>query len=134
MENQKSINEIIEDIQEVHLKSGGRFLRQAEIKEMKVGELLFSLIPNGVSVKFEQAEIKRKYKARRSIFFERDYFISEDENTVTYKETNLKFMFIQNEAGCDLCDIRISENRKCKLPCTKEERIDRKDGIYKIKI
>lgn len=44
----KDLNEIIEDIQEAQVDAGGRFMRQKEIKEMKVGELLQLLLPNSV--------------------------------------------------------------------------------------
>jgi hypothetical protein len=44
----KDLNEIIEDIQQAQVDAGGRFMRQKEIKEMKVEELLQLLIPNNV--------------------------------------------------------------------------------------
>ena len=44
----KDISEIIEDIQQAQVDAGGRFLRQKEIKEMKVEELLQLLLPNSV--------------------------------------------------------------------------------------
>jgi len=44
----ENINKIIEDIQEAQINAGGRFMRQKEIKEMKVEELLQLLLPNNV--------------------------------------------------------------------------------------
>jgi hypothetical protein len=44
----KNINEIIEDIQQAQIDAGGRFLRQAELREMKVESLLKLLVPNNV--------------------------------------------------------------------------------------
>lgn len=44
----KTIDEIIEDIQQAQVDVGGRFMRQKEIKEMKVEELLKLLLPNNV--------------------------------------------------------------------------------------
>jgi len=46
----EKLNEIIEDIQESQVNSGGRFMRQKEIKEMKVGDLLELLLPNNVEI------------------------------------------------------------------------------------
>ena len=56
MENEKKITTIIDDIQESQILCGGKFLRQSEIKEMTVDELLHLLIPNGVdfNVSFER--------------------------------------------------------------------------------
>lgn len=51
MENEslrKKINDIIEDIQEANVKAGGRFMRQKEVKEMSVHDLLKLLVPNDV--------------------------------------------------------------------------------------
>lgn len=47
------INEILENIQEVQVNAGGRFLKQSEIKKMTVEELLLLLIPNGVLLRLE---------------------------------------------------------------------------------
>jgi hypothetical protein len=44
----EKLNKIIEDIQEAQIDAGGRFLRQKEIKGMKVEELLQLLLPNNV--------------------------------------------------------------------------------------
>jgi hypothetical protein len=43
----------IEDIQEAQVSVGGRFLKQQEIKDMRVEDLLKLLIPNGVSFVIE---------------------------------------------------------------------------------
>lgn len=52
----KNVDEIIEDIQKAQVDAGGRFLRQEEVKEMKVGDLLNLLVPNNVTF-----EIKYNY-------------------------------------------------------------------------
>lgn len=44
----KTIDDIIEDIQQAQIEAGGRFMRQREIKEMKVVDLLKLLLPNNV--------------------------------------------------------------------------------------
>ena len=48
MNELKDLNEIIEDVQQAQVDAGGRFIRQAEIKEMTVEELLQLLLPNNV--------------------------------------------------------------------------------------
>tara|TARA_R110000772_G_scaffold209931_5_gene320481 strand:+ start:591 stop:881 length:291 start_codon:yes stop_codon:yes gene_type:complete len=44
----EEINKIIEDIQQAQIDAGGRFLRQAELREMRVESLLKLLVPNNV--------------------------------------------------------------------------------------
>jgi hypothetical protein len=44
----KSIDEVIEDIMQVQVECGGRFMRSDEIKQMSVLELLNLLVPNNV--------------------------------------------------------------------------------------
>lgn len=56
----KDISEIIEDIQHAQINAGGRFMRQKEIKEMKVEELLKLLLPNNVKFII-------KYKRKHSL-------------------------------------------------------------------
>lgn len=53
----KNLNEIIEDIQQAQVDAGGRFMRQEEIKEMTVEELLQLLLPNNI-----EFDIKHKPK------------------------------------------------------------------------
>ena len=55
MEN-KTVEDIIEDIQAAQIEAGGRFLRQFEIRKMTVDELLNLLIPNNISftIKFKK--------------------------------------------------------------------------------
>lgn len=56
----KSLNETIEDIQQAQVDAGGRFLRQNEIREMRVEELLTLLLPNNV-------EFEVKYKPKEQL-------------------------------------------------------------------
>jgi hypothetical protein len=44
----KTVEEVIEDIQEAQIAAGGRFLRQKQIKELSVKDLLELLLPNNV--------------------------------------------------------------------------------------
>lgn len=53
----KTVDEVIEDIQQAQVDAGGRFMRQKEIKEMKIVELLQLLLPNNV-------EFEIKYKSK----------------------------------------------------------------------
>lgn len=55
MEKNKTVYEVIEDIQIAHIQAGGKFLKQSEIRKMTVEELLNLLIPNNVSftIKFK---------------------------------------------------------------------------------
>lgn len=55
MEN-KTVYEVIEDIQIAQIEAGGRFLRQSEIRGMTVEELLNLLIPNNIyfTIKFKK--------------------------------------------------------------------------------
>lgn len=54
----KTVGEVIEDIQQAHVDAGGCFIRQKEIREMKVGDLLDSLIPNNIL--FEVVYVDKK--------------------------------------------------------------------------
>lgn len=51
----KTVDDIIEDIQIAQMEAGGRFLRQSEIRKMTVEELLNLLIPNNIyfTIKFK---------------------------------------------------------------------------------
>jgi hypothetical protein len=53
----KSLDDIIEDIQEAQVEAGGRFLKRSVIKEMKVLDLINLLLPNNV-------EFNIKYNAK----------------------------------------------------------------------
>jgi hypothetical protein len=44
----QTLEEIIEDIQEANIECGGVFLRQKEIKNMTVEQLITRLLPNNV--------------------------------------------------------------------------------------
>ena len=48
IEKNKTVDEVIEDIQLAQVEAGGIFLRQIEIRKMTVEELLNLLIPNNV--------------------------------------------------------------------------------------
>ena len=52
----KTVYDIIEDIQIAQIEAGGRFLRPFEIRNMTVEELLNLLIPNNISftIKFKK--------------------------------------------------------------------------------
>lgn len=89
----KNLNEIIEDIQEAQLDAGGRFLRQKEIKEMTVEQLLNILIPNDV-----QFIIKHKSKSNALPFKVGD--------TVVWRGMNLLVV----EVGVNEVLIATSEN------------------------
>ncbi len=56
IEKNKTVDEVIEDIQLAQVEAGGIFLRQCEIREMTVEELLNLLIPNKVdfTIKFKK--------------------------------------------------------------------------------
>lgn len=53
----KTVENIIEDIQQAIVDAGGRFMRQKEIGEMKTNDLLNLLLPNHV-----EFEVKHTYK------------------------------------------------------------------------
>ena len=61
---ESKVTNVIEDIQEQIVMSGGRFFRQREIRNMDVEELLKQLIPNHIVVGFEyESETKPIKKA-----------------------------------------------------------------------
>lgn len=49
--NHRTVEEVIEEIQEAQINCGGRFLKQKEIKKMTVEQLLKLLLPNKVQFK-----------------------------------------------------------------------------------
>ena len=55
----KTVEDILEDIQQAHVECGGCFVRQKEIADMTVGELLKILTLNNVefTVKYKRNEI-----------------------------------------------------------------------------
>ena len=56
MGKNKTVDDIIEDIQIAQIEASGRFLRQFDIRKMTVEELLNLLIPNNISftIKFKK--------------------------------------------------------------------------------
>jgi hypothetical protein len=49
---------IIEAVQEAIINSGGKFFKQKEIREMKVEDFLYLIIPNEISVTITWKETK----------------------------------------------------------------------------
>lgn len=56
MEKNKTVGEVIEDIQIAQIEADGRSLKQSEIRKMTVEELLNLLIPNNIyfTIKFKK--------------------------------------------------------------------------------
>lgn len=50
---EEDIFKIVEDLQEALVFKGGRFLKQTEVKDMRVGNLLELIVANGIGLVVE---------------------------------------------------------------------------------